>query len=107
MRREFPAKIRAAAFQRSGGDCENCTARLYPAKFTYDHILPDWLGGEPMLGNCQVICSTCDKQKTHKEDQPRIAKTKRIRDKHIGAKPTSRSFQSKFRKKVSGEVVLR
>ncbi len=106
-RREFSAKVKAAAFDRAGGHCQGCTAFLYPGKFTYDHVLPDWLGGEPTLANCQVICSACDKQKTHKEDQPRIAKAKRQRAAHIGAKPKPRPWSTKYRKKVSGEIVLR
>ena len=117
MRREFSAKVCAAAFQRADGRCEGerngdrCGTRLTVGKFRYDHILPDWLGGEPTLANCQVICMACDGAKTQ-ADQTRIAKTKRIRARHIGAvSPSSRpmpgSRRDKFRKKVSGEVVLR
>ncbi len=86
MRRDFPRAIKVAAFKRANGHCEKCTAFLYPGKFRYDHILPDGLGGEPTLENCQVICSACDDEKTP-EDQSRVADTKRIHAKFIGAWP--------------------
>lgn len=110
-RREFPTKVRVAAFQRSGGLCETCSGRLYVGKITYDHILPDWLGGEPTLANCQVLCSACDKVKT-RADVGRIAKTKRVEARHTGAKAPSRnplpgSRRSPWRKKINGEVVAR
>jgi 5-methylcytosine-specific restriction protein A len=89
MRREFPAKVRVAAFQRANGQCESCTARLVPGKFAYDHDLPDWLGGEPVLSNCRVLCDACHGAKTAGEDVPRIAKAKRQRAKHAGIRPPS------------------
>lgn len=85
MRREFPAKVKVAAFERADKHCEKCTAPLFPGKFTYDHINPDYLGGEPTLENCQVICSACDKDKT-RGDQKKIGKTRRIRKRNAGVK---------------------
>jgi 5-methylcytosine-specific restriction endonuclease McrA len=52
----------------------------------YDHIIPDGLGGEPTLDNCQVLCKSCHNLKTAKTDVPRIAKAKRIYDRDIGIK---------------------
>lgn len=89
-RREFPAKVKVAAFERAKKRCENCTAPLFPGKFTYDHRIPDALGGEPTLENCQVICSACDGEKTYQFDIPAIAKNKRIRMAVAGAKPKSK-----------------
>jgi 5-methylcytosine-specific restriction enzyme A len=88
MRREFPAKVKVAAFERSGGHCQQCFARII-GRPEYDHILPDWLGGEPTLENCNVLCSKCHRLKTSGEDVPRIAKTKRTQRKSIGAWPKS------------------
>jgi 5-methylcytosine-specific restriction protein A len=105
-RREFPARVMVDAFKRSGGNCERCTARLYTGKFAYDHVIPDQLGGEPTLENCQVLCSACHSVKTRTKDVPAIAKAKRIERVHIGAKRPS-GFQSKYRKKMNGSVVLR
>lgn len=83
-RREFSRKTKAQAFQRAGGNCEVCTARLTPGKFRYDHRLPDALGGDPTLENCVVQCLACDAPKTA-DDIRRIRKADRQRDKHNGA----------------------
>jgi len=111
MRREFTAKVKVAAFQRSQGHCEGCTARLMPGRYAYDHILPDALGGEPTLLNCAVLCSACHDAKTHTGDVPQIAKMKRQRVNHLGARvsrnplPCGRS--SPWKKTMSGKVVRR
>ena len=86
MRREFPAKVKMAAFDRAGGSCEFCSARLYPGKFRYNHRIPDALGGEPSLENCEVLCINCDATRTYQTDIPRIAKSKRVRRVHAGIK---------------------
>jgi len=104
-RREFPKSVKLAAFKRADGRCENCTAKLMPGKFRYNHRLPDALGGEPTLENCEVLCVSCDAPITYGRDIPMIAKADRLRAKHIGAK--RKKPWSKFRKKMSGEVVLR
>lgn len=85
-RREFPAKVKVAAFERAGGRCEECTARLGPGNVEYDHHIPDGLGGEPVLDNCVVLCRTCHRSKTSTQDVPRISKMKRQRAKHVGAR---------------------
>lgn len=117
-RTEFSAKVKAQAFERSGGFCEKldaegkrCGLKLQTGKFRYDHILPDWLGGEATLENCCVQCLACDAPKTA-ADQTRIAKTKRQHLAHIGAKarkgrPIPGSKASGISKKFSGEVVRR
>src|SRR3990167_11415951 len=77
MRQEFTAKIKAAAAMRANGHCENCTRKLMPGDFHYDHEIPDGLGGNPTLENCRVLCRSCHKVKTTTADVPRIAKAKR------------------------------
>jgi 5-methylcytosine-specific restriction enzyme A len=84
-RKEFTRKTMEAAFARCGGQCQGCGAKLFPGKYAYDHILPDQLGGEPTLENCQVLCTNCHSAKTFKTDIPKIRKSDRQRDKHIGA----------------------
>ncbi len=91
-RREFTRAIKAAAFQRSAGNCESCTAHLYPGKFAYDHRIPDGLTGEPTISNCVVLCVACHSVKTTKHDVPAIARAKRREAKHIGAKPKGRPW---------------
>lgn len=89
-REEFPAKVKVAAFERANGRCESCTARLCLGHYQYDHVIPTALGGPPTLENCQVICSSCHMVKTARTDVPQIARSERIRRKHIGAKSRPR-----------------
>ena len=111
-RREFPAKVCVAAFERAKGHCEGCGAKLQVGRFHYDHIIADGLGGEPTLSNCAVLCHSCHGIKTATKDQPLIAKVKRNRAAHIGAKapsanPMPGSRNTKFKKRMDGSVVLR
>ncbi|MGU3537409.1 HNH endonuclease [Methylobacterium sp. A54F] len=89
-RREFSKAVQRAAFHRAEGHCEGqlpngtrCPCPLTPAKFAYDHIVPDALGGEPTLTNCQVLCMVCHAEKT-RADVARISKAKRAWDRHHG-----------------------
>ena len=93
-RREFSRAVRAAAFLRAEGRCENidadgdrCAQKLGPGNVNYDHIIADSIGGEPTLDNCAVLCRAHHAVKTATLDTPRAAKVKRIRDKHFGMKP--------------------
>lgn len=111
-RREFPAKVKVAAYERSAGRCECCTARLAVGKFHYDHRVPDAMGGEPTLDNCEVLCTACHSAKTTGSDVPAIAKAKRREARHIGAKARTRSplpggRDSKWKKRLDGTVVPR
>jgi 5-methylcytosine-specific restriction protein A len=100
IRREFSPKIKVAAYKRSGGYCERCTALLYVGKYHYDHANPDGLTGEPTLENCAVLCTNCHGEKT-KQDVKDIAKAKRRERKHLGAKRSrewpKRSFADSWR----------
>ena len=111
MRREFPARIKAAAFERCKGICEQCTRRLFPGDIHYDHRTPDGSGGEPTFDNCNVLCKSCHAVKTAQRDIPDIAKGKRVHRAHIGARKARPSFATNrdqpFKKKITGEVVRR
>lgn len=109
MRREFPKQVKRDALKRAAGKCEQCDA-TFGVKFHFDHIIPDGLGGEPTIENCQCICHQCHNEKTRKHDVPLIAKAKRVSDKHNGIKKRSSfacSRDSKWKKRVDGTVVLR
>lgn len=82
-RLEFPRKIKAAAFARSGGKCEAC-GLPFKGGAEFDHVLPAALGGEPTLANCRAICAPCHKAKTA-EDVRGIRKADRQRDRNSGA----------------------
>lgn len=110
MRREFPNKIKRDAAARANGHCEQCRMKLRSGEFHFDHVIPDWMGGEPELHNCEVLCVVCHRSKT-KKDVGDIAKSKRIIDRNRGIKRAGRklpgSRDSRIKKKVSGEVVDR
>lgn len=89
-RREFTRKVRQAAIDRAAGHCEKCRAVLKPGEAEVDHILPDILGGEPILANAQVLCRVCHGEKTT-SDVRRTREADRARDKHTGAsRPSSK-----------------
>lgn len=89
-RKEFTRKIRTAAIERAAGHCEKCKAALKKGEAEVDHILPDVLGGEPVLANAQVLCQQCHAEKTA-DDIRRTRKADRQRDKNNGAiKPSSK-----------------
>lgn len=116
-RREFPAKVKRAAWQRSGGRCEvgrvahmphvGCGRELYIGDINYDHADPDGLTGEPVLENCVVLCRSCHSVKTTTHDVPAIARAKRRERAHIGIKqrksrPMPGSKASGIKMKIGG-----
>lgn len=96
MRREFSKEVKRQALKRAAGKCEaeGCGA-VHGVKFHFDHIIADGLGGEPTLENCAVLCHVCHDEKTRKHDVPRIAKMKRILDKHNGITSPRAKIQSR------------
>lgn len=110
-RREFPARIKAAAALRANGQCEGCSRRLLAGDFHFDHDIPDGIGGEPTLDNCRVLCRSCHAVKTAKADVPRIAKAKRVHRKHVGIRSAGRKMPGSrgtpWRKRMDGTVERR
>lgn len=125
-RQEFPQSVKKAAFIRCCKECkvdgvknipgvpqcENCGNELRAGNIEYEHLDADGLGGQPVLENCGVWCAVpCSKQKTFKQDIPRMAKADRVLKKTFGlkpkGKPMSGSKLSPFRKKMNGEVERR
>jgi hypothetical protein len=83
-RREFGDRVRMDAWARAGGRCESCGCLLKPGGFRYNHRIADYLGGEPTLENCELLCIGCDLARTFGSDIPKIAKTRRIRKREAG-----------------------
>ena len=110
-RTEFSKKTKLQRFQIANGMCEECGTKLRPGKIEYDHYLPCVFGGDGSLDNCRVLCSACHRHKTGKKDVPEIAKSNRIRAKHVGARVSRRpmpgSRRSLYKKKFDGTVVRR
>jgi len=114
MRRvTFPTSFRLNLFLERKGLCGLCQSKISVGKsWDIDHILPLALGGTNEPTNLQILCKPCHKAKTTQSDIPAIAKAKRRRAKHIGARsPTIRpipgSRNSPWKKKIDGTLVKR
>lgn len=118
MRKEFSKDVKRQAWARCMHKgrhyCEHCDAELdySVVRPQYDHIIPDWMGGESTLDNCQVLCAPCHLLKTSRRDVPAIAKSKRIRDKLSGVhtrkgRPMPGTKASRLRKRMDGTVERR
>ena len=88
---EFSTKTRQKAYERACGRCEwvengtRCDAVLSPGNCEYDHSVPFAISRDSTLDNCQSLCRAHHAIKTTTQDQPRIAKTRRQYQNHIGA----------------------
>ena len=115
-RAEFSKQTRRDALDRSLGFCEasgafyglpankRCNMPLHKG-VEFDHVILEANSHDNSLSNCAAVCIPCHEFKTRKRDIPLAAKTRRQQDKARGirkAKP-----KSKFKRKVSGETVLR
>lgn len=123
-RAEFSKPTRRDALKRSGGFCE-AVGDMYGLPsgqrcyFTlsngveFDHIILDANSKDSSLENCAAVCIKCHDWKTRHVDIPTAAKTVRQMEKNIGGvgRRSSRPFpggrQSKWRRKMNGEVVAR
>lgn len=103
-RREFPQKVRRAAFARAClrcdvegvenipgvPQCENCGKEVRAGGFIFEHVDPDGLGGEPTAANCKLHCNPCADVKTLTEDNPRMQKADAVLKATYGLKPARR-----------------
>lgn len=110
-RRRLTALQRTKVFDRDGGVCCLCGLKINAPKdkWILEHIKPLWLSGADDESNMAPAHYHCAIEKTRKE-APVKAKSDRVRARHIGIRKKSTfacSRDSKFKKKISGEVVLR
>jgi 5-methylcytosine-specific restriction endonuclease McrA len=118
MRAEFTKPTKREALKRSLGTCE-ARGRMYglrsgqrclmPLSYgvEFDHVVLDANSHDNSLENCAAVCKRCHGWKTANHDTPMAAKTVRLQDNHNGVGKKRGWPKSKWRKKVSGEVVLR
>jgi 5-methylcytosine-specific restriction enzyme A len=106
----IPARVKVRTFDKHGGKCAVCTlpivGKLRPA---YDHIVALINGGQHRERNLQLLCVPCHEIKTC-ADVAEKSRVYRKRVKHLGIKKPSKfagSRDSKWKKKLNGEVVLR
>lgn len=103
----IPVRVKLRVHAAAEGVCAKCSVEATTGQ--YDHAIPLIIGGENRESNLQFLCVPCHKAKT-KLDVKLKAKVARVRKRHLGLKKPSKfacSKASKFKKKISGEVVLR
>lgn len=63
FRRDPPANLRAATFQRDGNICQHCEGEFDVSLLHADHVIPVARGGLTTLGNLQALCGPCNLRK--------------------------------------------
>ena len=110
-REEFSKRVKLSAWERSGGRCQVCSAKLFPGNIEYHHSQECTFGGDATEENCVVVCRSCHSAITQKQAAV-IAKSNRVRNRHLGIKkhtshPILGSRASGLRKRMDGTVERR
>lgn len=84
-RSEFSKATKLDAWRVSRGRCMKCTAKLLSGEGEYHHDKECTFGGDCTLENCILLCRACHSEITKKRAAV-IAKSNRIRNRHIGIK---------------------
>jgi hypothetical protein len=111
-RRPLSTRGRLDLFLAAHGRCQRCSWSLTPGtRWEVDHVIALALGGRDDADNMQVLCSPCHGGKTRERDVPAIAKTARIRARHLGARTSRRPLpggrRSRWKKTVDGRILER
>lgn len=105
-RRPISTTKRQRIWDTAEGRCHICDEPIKPGeKWDVEHRIPFAMGGADDESNLSPAHVACHGIKT-KCDLTRLAKIKRIRARHTGAKRSSWP-KSKWRRKVNGTVELR
>jgi len=111
-RKSISTRERVRLFTMHGGTCHICSGRIKVGEaWDVEHVVPLALGGADDDGNRHSAHIACHRLKT-KGDVSDMARAKRREAQHLGARAPSRhplpfGRNSKFRKKINGEVVAR
>lgn len=112
-RKEFPKSVKVAAIKRAMRNgilcCEQCGSMIKGSP-EIDHVIADGLGGENTLQNAAVLCAECHRNKTSKNDVPKIAKAKRLEARSLGVRKRttlrSRGFEKVDKPKRMDKTTL-
>lgn len=109
-RSRLSRRDRLAAFERHKGICCLCDRRIdgVRERWIVEHVRALELGGDDAPENMAPAHEACGRAKTV-DDHRRAAKAKRVKARHIGAKPPSKrpmpgSRASGLRKRMDGTV---
>ena len=109
-RRSLSPMQRLKVFEAAKGVCHLCEQRIQVGQpWEVEHVRPLALGGADDESNMRPAHKACHAGKT-KADAASWSKAKRCAVKHNGIKKPSRmpgSRDSRFKRKMNGEVVLR
>lgn len=110
-RRRFSRSALADLYDAQGGRCAICAGSLVGKAWHADHEIPLAIGGADEVANLRLVCVPCHAEKTGR-DLGAIAKAKRVGARHRGvrkasARPMPGNRNSKWKRKLNGEVVLR
>ena len=64
--RAFSDSQKLSAYERQNGICAHCKEHFEFSQMEADHITPWHLGGRTISENCQMLCKSCNRQKSGK-----------------------------------------
>lgn len=64
--RAFTDAQKLAAYERQNGICAHCNKHFELSQMEADHITPWHLGGKTIADNCQMLCKSCNREKSGK-----------------------------------------
>ena len=64
--RAFTDAQKLAAYERQKGICAHCNKHFELSQMEADHITPWHLGGKTIAENCQMLCKSCNREKSGK-----------------------------------------
>lgn len=108
----FPPRVRLRILDRADRRCAGCRKPIRPGeRWTCDHIVAVINGGENRESNGQPLCRNCTKPKDA-ADVAEKSKTADMAKAAYGIKartgrPMPGSRQSKWKRKINGQVELR